>query len=78
MANKVGYLVSIKGFIPVDQSDIDGHAKALAAILTAVSPPAEPIVPTNDPMASMFNLMEIETFDVKPVSRRAKGEGEAS
>lgn len=93
MTTRSGYAVTIRGFIPVDPSDLDGHAKVLEAIREAKQAPAPlidvPVVIKKegdveepfDMSASadkMFAVMEVETFDVRPVTRRAKGEGAAS
>lgn len=61
MALKNGYAVSIKGFIPVDPSDLNSHRKALDAITKAKD---------GEDAGPMFDLIEVEQFDVTPTSRR--------
>jgi hypothetical protein len=69
-----GYAIKITGFVPTDPKDLAGHRKILDAIDEAMK------IPTEDANTAdaLFRLMEIEQFDVKPVTRRAKGEDEAS
>ena len=35
MPMQTGYAVTIKGFVTVDQSDLDAHAKAIVAVQAA-------------------------------------------
>lgn len=73
MTTRSGYAVTIRAFIPVDPSDLDGHAKVLEAIREARTPSGDP--DNGAGPNQMFGLMEVEQFDVKPVTRRAKGGG---
>ena len=75
MTTRSGYYVVIKGFIPTDPADLDGLAEVLASIREARTPFGEV---NTDGAERMFDLMEMELFEVRPVSRRAKAEGEAS
>ena len=73
MSTRAGYAVTIRAFIPVAQSDLHQHAKALAEINEAKTLASGMIKPGEVVSAdAMFRRMEVEQFDVKPVSRRAK------
>lgn len=72
MASASGYAVLIRAFIPIDPADLGAHEKVLAAIREAKTPSGPPNTTGADPM---FGLMQVEAFEVRPVSRRAKAEG---
>lgn len=82
MPMRSGYHVTIKGFIPTNPKDLAGHSEIMKAITDAKastskekeSPNLGDIIegdkslfPSADPMMA---LLEVETFDVKPVQRR--------
>lgn len=69
MTTRSGYAIRIVGFVPTDPKDLAGHRAILEAIDLATKNPAGEEGSTTD---ALFQLMEIETFDVKPVTRRAK------
>lgn len=71
MATRSGYTILIKGFVPVDPKDLSAHRRALDAIDLATKSPsaAEEGKTTTD---ALFRLMEVETFDVRPVQRRGE------
>lgn len=73
MTTRSGYAVTIRGFIPVDPSDLDQHAMVIEAIREARTPLGDP--DNGAGPNQMFSIMEVETFDVKPVTRRAKDGG---
>lgn len=82
MTTRSGYAVTIRGFIQVVPSDLALHGEVLAEITEAkkiADEEGDILAPDPRPSAdAMLRRMEIEQFDVKPVTRRAKGEGEAS
>ena len=62
MPMQTGYAVTIKGFVSIaDPSDLDTHAKALAAVQAA----------KDRNVAPLFELMAIEHIDVRPKTRHA-------
>ena len=61
MPMQTGYAVTIKGFLSVDQSDLDSHAKALAALRAA----------KEGNMDQLLDLMALDHIDVRPRTRRA-------
>ncbi len=67
--------IRITGFVPTDPKDLAGHRAILDAIDLATKSPAATEGSTTD---ALFRLLEIEQFDVKPVTRRAKDEGGGS
>lgn len=75
MTTRSGYAVTIRGFLPVDPSDLDQHEKVLAAIREARSPSGPPNTTGADPM---LGWMEVEVFEVRPVTRRGKEEAGAT
>lgn len=70
MATRSGYLVKITGFVPVDPTDLDKHRDALAALTLAKNPATAEV--GESPTDALFKLLEIETFDVRPVQRRGE------
>lgn len=75
MPMRSGYAVTIKGFIPSNPNDLDGHAAILKAIQDAKSVPATPPPESGaapGPSADPFlRLLEVEDFTVKAVRREA-------
>lgn len=79
MTTRSGYAVTIRGFIPVDPANLADHGKAIAEVNDAKALATGAFALDESPSAdAMFCRMLIETFDVKPVTRRAKDGGEAS
>lgn len=72
MTTRSGYAIRIVGFVPTDPKDLAGHRAILEAIDLATKNPAGAEGSTTD---ALFRLMEVEAFDVKPVTRRAKDGG---
>lgn len=68
MAMRSGYAVTIRGFIPIDKSDLVGHRKALEAVAEAKGDAGS----DRDPKA-LFDLLDVEEFSVKPVQRKVGG-----
>lgn len=65
MALRSGYSITIKAFVAVDPADLVNHQAALAALNAAKA--------REDGAAdALFKLMEVETFDVRPVQRRGE------
>lgn len=79
MSTRSGYAVTIRGFIPVVPSDLPEHGKAIAEINEAKILATGTIGAINpdDVMSAdpMFRRMTVESFEVKPVTRRGKEEG---
>ena len=62
MPMQTGYAVTIKGFVSVvDPSDLDAHARAIAAVQAA----------KDRNVAPLFELMALEHIDVRPKTRHA-------
>ena len=61
MPMQTGYAVTIKGFVRVDPSDLDAHARAIAAVQAA----------KDRNVAPLFELMALEHIDVRPRTRHA-------
>ncbi len=61
MPMQTGYAVTIKGFVRVDPSDLDAHARAIAAVQAA----------KDRNVAPLFELMALEHIDVRPKTRHA-------
>ncbi|NKC48156.1 hypothetical protein I6H96_02770 [Brucella anthropi] len=65
MANEKGIAVTIKGFIPVNPQDLEGHSKAIAVALQA----------KNGDFAALKSPdieFRVEEFSADPVTRRSK------
>ena len=79
MTTRSGYAVTIKAFIPIDPSNLTGHGVAISEINAAKALATGAFDSADKPSAdNMFSRMEVEAFEVKPVSRRAKSEGDGS
>lgn len=67
MATEKGIAVTIKGFIPVDPHDLEGHRNAIDAVVKA----------RNGELAALDDAQigfRVEDFRADPINRRPKGE----
>lgn len=75
MTTRSGYAVTIRGFIPVDPSDLADHGEVIAAITAAKALATSAYEIGETPSAdAMIKQMEVETFEVRPITRREKTE----
>lgn len=75
MTSRTGYQITIKGFVAVDPGDLEGHAAAIDAIQKAKERTLRTYEVGETPDANpFFDLLDVETFEARYVTRRKGGE----